>query len=67
MYQEFPQRIGITGDNPYQTPNLFSLGVFCCPRTVIGVGEMSHEKNPGWLGYTGNYTTKLYRDYNKPL
>ena len=20
-------------------------------------------KNPGWLGYTGDYTTQLYRDY----
>ena len=24
-------------------------------------------KNPGWLGYIGDYTTQLYRDYNKPL
>ena len=29
--------------------------------------QMSHEKNPGWLGYIGDYTTQLYRDYNKPL
>ena len=29
--------------------------------------EMSNEKNLGWLGYTGDYTTQLYRDYNKPL
>ena len=28
---------------------------------------LSHEKNPGWLGYIGDYTTQLYRDYNKPL
>ena len=26
-----------------------------------------NKKNPGWLGYTGDYTTQLYRDYNKPL
>ena len=24
-------------------------------------------KNPGCLGYIGDYTTQLYRDYNKPL
>ena len=23
-------------------------------------------KNPGWLGYIGDYTTQLSRDYNKP-
>ena len=29
---------------------------------------VSHEKRaPGWLGYIGDYTTQLYRDYNKPL
>ena len=31
-------------------------------------GDMSHEKRaPGWLGDIGDYTTQLYRDYNKPL
>ena len=29
--------------------------------------HMSNEKNLGWLGYIGDYTTQLYRDYNKPL
>ena len=24
---------------------------------------MSNEKEPGWLGYIGDYTTQLYRDY----
>ena len=28
---------------------------------------MSHEKNPGWLGYIGDYTTQLYKDYDRPL
>ena len=28
---------------------------------------LSNGKNPGWLGYIGDYTTQLYRDYNKPL
>ncbi len=27
---------------------------------------MSNEKNLGWLGYIGDYTTQLYGDYNKP-
>ena len=27
----------------------------------------SNEKNPGWLFDIGNYTTQLYREYNKPL
>jgi len=26
---------------------------------------MSNEKSLGWLGYIGDYTTQLYRDYNK--
>ena len=29
--------------------------------------HLSHEKNPGWLGYIGDYTAQLYGDYNKPL
>ena len=29
--------------------------------------QVSNEKYPGWLGYIGDYTTQLYRDYNKPL
>ena len=28
---------------------------------------LSNEKNPGWLFDIGDYTTQLYRDYNKPL
>ena len=32
-----------------------------------GLVDMSHEENPGWLGYIGDYTTQLYGDYNKPL
>ncbi len=28
---------------------------------------MSHEKNPGWLGFIGDYTIQLYGDYNKLL
>ena len=25
------------------------------------------QKNPGWLGYIGDYTTQVYRDDIKPL
>ena len=28
---------------------------------------LSNEKNPGGLGFIGDYSTQLYRDYNKPL
>ena len=28
---------------------------------------LSNEKNPGCLGYIGDYTTQLYGDYHKPL
>ena len=39
---------------------------------VLWVGDfldnkLSNEKNLGWLGYIGDYTTQLYGDYNKPL
>ena len=29
--------------------------------------HLSNEKNPGWLDNIGDYTTQLYRDFNKPL
>jgi len=29
--------------------------------------QLSNEKNPGCLGYIGDYTTQLYRDYYKPF
>ena len=28
---------------------------------------VSNEKNPGYLLYIVDYTTQLYRDFNKPL
>ena len=31
--------------------------------SVINIPQVSNEKNPGWLGYIGDYTTQLYRDY----
>ena len=31
------------------------------------INEMSNEKRaPGCLGYVMDFTTQLYRDYNKP-
>ncbi len=29
--------------------------------------HLSNEKNPGCLGYIGDYTIQLHRDFNKPL
>ena len=29
--------------------------------------QLSNEKNRGCLGYIGDYTTQLDRDYTKPL
>ena len=38
------------------------------PQEVLySIFQLSNEKNPGWLGYLGDYTTQLYGDYNKPL
>ncbi len=36
-------------------------------RRISFFSQLSNEKDLGWLGYIGNYTTQLYRDYNKPL
>ena len=35
-----------------------------CARKKTDVEYMGNEKNRGWLGYVGDYTTQLYRDYN---
>ena len=45
---------------------LMDLMVHICATNECIV-EVSNEKNPGWLRYIGDYTTQLYRDYNKPL
>ena len=34
---------------------------------IKGYQQLSNENNLGWLGYIGDYTTQLYRDYNEPL
>ena len=33
----------------------------------LGLTYMSNEKSTGWLGYIGDYTTQLYRDFKNPL
>ena len=33
---------------------------------LTNIFQMSSEQNPGYLLYEGDYTTQLYRDYNKP-
>ena len=40
---------------------------FTLQATEFSENHLSHEKNPGWLGYIGDYTTQWYRDYNKLL
>ena len=44
----------------------FGDGVVCS-KGYVGNFHLSNEKNPGCLGYVGDYTTQFYRDYNKPL
>ena len=48
----------------------FSLTISKKGHVLTPNCQVSNEKNPGWLGYIGDYTTQLsqlYRDYNKPL
>ena len=51
----------------------YSASISACERpgsftvNTWGTTQLSYEKNLGWLGYTGDYTTQLYGDYNKPL
>ncbi len=45
----------------YNDPCKMSWYIFCLKI------KLSNEKNPAWLGKIGDYTTQLYRDYDKPL
>ena len=49
--------------------NSISLVIVIWQNSTLGngIGFLSHEKNPGWLGYIGDYTIQLYGGYNKPL
>ena len=50
---------------------VIGLGNGVCDQRTLNLKEetyLSNEKRaPGWLGYIGDDTTQLYRDYNKPL
>ena len=45
---------------------LFQLGGSNNTDHQVGL-HVSNEKNPVLWRYIGDYTTQLYRDYNKPL
>ena len=36
-------------------------------RCEVVFATWAMKIKPGWLGYTRDYSTQLYRDYNKPL
>ena len=40
---------------------------FVCEMLHAKQSHLSNEKKRGCLGYIGDFTTQLYRDYNKPL
>ena len=46
---------------------IFGLDLETFPPITQQMCQMSNEKNLAWLGYTRDYTTQLYRDYNEPL
>ena len=46
-----------------------SIWIQCDIRDLamdLDFSNLGNEKNTGCLGYIGDYTTQLYRDYNKP-
>ena len=46
----------------------FSTPIFRGSKLVfksVNGQHLSDEKNPGWLGYVGDYTTQFYREYDK--
>ena len=56
------------GPKPLNAPNHQAKPLVDCIRKMPNRYPLykSNEKNPGYLGYTGDYTTQLYGDYNKP-
>ena len=52
------------GEVPF---DLNGLGGNSCHGLGLSKKQLSNEKNPGCLGYIGDYTTQVYRDYDKPL
>ena len=46
----------------YQPHKIMGWNVDQNPE-IASPNQLSNEKNPGWLGYIGDYTTQVYRDY----
>ena len=59
--------IGLLFKNNFWGRNPETSGVLTKRSSLHNINELSNEKNLGWLGYIWDYTTQLYRDYNKPL
>ena len=36
-------------------------------KSIHSRERLEPRKKTGWLGYKGDYTTEIYRDYNNPL
>ena len=69
--QSYLLRFGVLGMF-LGSSHTFSVSVFGCLGPVIlhvffAFHKVNNEKKPGCLGYIGDYTTQLCRDYNKPL
>ena len=45
----------------------FDLGLSHKEAVPLDSRDRSNEKIPGWLGYIGDDSTQVYRDYIKPL
>ena len=65
----FLQRISffsfLISENPrFHVPG---LTLRCLQLLYHAVAIRAMKKNLGWLGYIGDYTAQLYRDYNKPV
>ena len=45
---------------------LRKLSLHLCPEKSVDSFLNSEKRAPGWLGDTGDYTSQLYGDYNKP-
>ena len=39
------------------------LSFFLVSHMSFFLNDLGHENKTGWLGYMGDYTTQLYRDY----
>ena len=55
----------LKGNDPIGDTPIFHWTMIMGERVKLAF-QLSNGKNPGCLGYIGDYTTQLYRDYNKP-